>query len=253
MSQTSASSASSEPRDWERWLATARDWVHAVERAYVAAAFAPAASAASAAADAATPTASAAPASFAAAPGSADASSSAPAPRSGAAPSSAAAPSDLALAAAAAAGAVASRFLAIGTPRSIGLVGDPTAAALSLAAHRVWFQPADLRCAGAASPFAGQLGGRAVSLDEALAADIVCIHAPLSLTAAQLRRGTHVNALAAGITFDDELRALATIADEASALPALAAGLRDGRQLDELTLFVAGDLAIARRALATLR
>jgi ornithine cyclodeaminase/alanine dehydrogenase-like protein (mu-crystallin family) len=149
--------------------------------------------------------------------------------------------------AAAAAGAVASRFLAVGTPRSIGLVGDLMAGSLSLYAHRVWFQPTDIRCA--LDDRADELGGRTVSLEEALAADIVCIHFPLALEARQLRRGTHVNALA-GVTLDDELRALATIVDEPTGLPALAAGLRDGRQLDELTVFVAGDLAIACRALA---
>ncbi|HWO23481.1 MAG TPA: hypothetical protein VNO30_32290 [Kofleriaceae bacterium] len=194
--------------DQERWLETARDWVHAVERAYVAAAFGPAAAA-------------------------------------GAAGGAAA---ELAAVAAAAAGAVASRFLAVGTPRSIGLVGDPAACALSLAAHRVWFQPADIRWAGD-TDHAVSLGGRAVSQGEALAADIVCIHAPLSLEAAQLRRGTHVNALAT-VSLDAELQALAMIVDEPAGLPALAAGLRDGRQLDELTVFVGGDLAIARRALA---
>ena len=215
--------------DRARWLATARDWVQAVERAYVAAAFGTAAEGDVAAL--ATPAGSA----------------------------------ELAALAAAAAGAVASRFLAVGTPRSIGLVGDPAAGELSLHAHRVWFQPADIRWAAAAAPAAAgppgppaspdraaELGGRAVSLDEALAADIVCIHAPLSLAAARLRRGTHVNALAA-VVLDDELRALATIVDEPAGLPALAAGLRDGRQLDELTVFVAGDLAIARRALAARR
>jgi hypothetical protein len=113
----------------------------------------------------------------------------------------------------------------------------------------VWFEPADLRCAGAGPELAAALGGRDVSLDEALAADIVCIHAPLALAAARLRRGTHVNALA-DVALDDELRALATIADEPTGLPALAAGLREGRQFDELTVFVAGDLAIARRAVA---
>ncbi len=203
---------------WERWLAAARDWVTAVERAYVEAAFG------HLAAPPRTP-----------APG----------------------PAELDALAAAAAGAVASRFLAVGTPRSLGLVGgDPMAAALSLAAHRVWFQPAELRCAGVDPELATSLGGRAVSLsgravslDEALAADIVCIHAPLALAAARLRRGTHVNALA-DVALDDELRAIATIADEPNGLPALAAGLRDGRQLDELTVFVAGDLAIARRAVA---
>jgi ornithine cyclodeaminase/alanine dehydrogenase-like protein (mu-crystallin family) len=202
-------------RDQERWLETARNWVHTVERAYVAAAFGPAA---------------------------------AIAPAHGAA-------AELAAVAAAAAGAVASRFLAVGTPRSIGLVGDPAACALSLAAHRVWFQPADIRWASSTSgdaDRAAELGGRAVSQGEALAADIVCLHAPLSLEAARLRRGTHVNALAA-VALDDELRALATIIDEPAGLPALAAGLRDGRQLDELTVFLAGDLAIACRALASYR
>jgi hypothetical protein len=220
----------------ERWLGAARDWVHAVERAYVAAAF-------GTAADGGSDGAAAQLASLASPEG----------------------PAELAALAAAAAGAVASRFLAVGTPRSIGLVGDPAACELSLHAHRVWFQPADIRWAGAAAPAASpppgapgapsasaraaELAWRTVSLDEALAADIVCIHAPLSLEAARLRRGTHVNALAA-VALDDELRALATIVDEPAGLPALAAGLRDGRQLDELTVFVAGDLAIARRALA---
>ena len=55
-----------------------------------------------------------------------------------------------------------------------------------------------LRCTSAA--VADACGGRAVSLAEVLAADIVCIHAgtPLALAAVQLRRGTHVNALAPG-------------------------------------------------------
>jgi ornithine cyclodeaminase/alanine dehydrogenase-like protein (mu-crystallin family) len=205
----------------DRWLATARDWVAAAERAYVAAAVTPSEARGAEQAGAGGPRELA----------------------------------ELAAVAAAAAGAVASRFLAVGTPRSIGLVGDEAAAALSLAAHRVWFQPADIRWAavgGGGSPErlvadGAALVGRPTSLDEALAADIVCIHAPLALAAAQLRRGTHVNALAA-VELDDELRALATIADEAEGLPALAAGLRDGRPLDELSVFVAGDLAIARGA-----
>lgn len=227
--------------DPAHWQETAQDWVHAVERAYVAAAFGAAAMAASER-DAASLVTVAAPADAA----------------------------ELAMLAAAAAGAVASRFLAVGTPRSIGLIGDPAAGELSLHAHRVWFQPADIRWAAAdalAAPLPGaldppgppgahaapdraaELGGRTVSLDEALAADIVCIHAPLSLEAVRLRRGTHVNALAA-VALDSELRALATIVEESADLPALAAGLCDGRQLDELTVFVVGDLAIARRALA---
>jgi hypothetical protein len=178
------------------------DWVHAVERAYVAAATG--------------------------------------APHSGAAPTT---PRALA-----AAGAVASHFLAVGTPRSIGLVGGDDAG-ISLAAHRTWFDPRDIRCTSPS--LAAAVGGRAVALADALAADIVCIHVPLALAITQLRRGTHVNALAP-VELDAELRALATIVDEPAGLAALAAGLVDGRQLDELTVFVAGSARIASAALAHL-
>lgn len=129
----------------------------------------------------------------------------------------------------AAAGAVASRFLAVGTPRSFGIIGDD---ALSLEAHRTWFTPRDVRCT---SPeVAAAVGGRVVSIDEALVADIVCVHCVLEVSAAQLRRGTHLNALAA-VTLDPELVVAAY--DEVRDLPALAAGLVDGRQGDEITVF----------------
>jgi ornithine cyclodeaminase/alanine dehydrogenase-like protein (mu-crystallin family) len=118
------------------------------------------------------------------------------------------------------AGAVASRYLAVGTPRSFGVIG---AGDDSLAAHRAWFDVdrCEVRTA----------------LPDALAADIVCVHAPLALALAQLRRGTHVNALAA-IELDDELRRIARIVDERE-LHAIARGAIDGRQLDEITIFVA--------------
>lgn len=124
------------------------------------------------------------------------------------------------------AGAIASHFLAVATPNSIAIIGD---GAESLDAHRTWFNPRDVR-----STVPGM--GRLVSIDEALAADIVCIHEPMTLAASQLRRGTHVNALA-DVTLDDDLRKLATIHDERG-LTQLAAGMIDGRQLDELTVFV---------------
>jgi hypothetical protein len=149
--------------------------------------------------------------------------------------------SDVPLLGLAALGAVASRFLAVSSPRSIGLVGESVPIALSLAAHRVWFKPIDVRCHG------GNVdGGRAVSVDDALAADIVCIHAPIAIAAAQLRRGTHVNALAL-VTIDPELHA--SIFHERADLPALAAGLRDGRQLDEITVMIADGGETATRAL----
>jgi ornithine cyclodeaminase/alanine dehydrogenase-like protein (mu-crystallin family) len=129
------------------------------------------------------------------------------------------------------AGAVASRYLAVGTPRSFAIIGGGEDAAESLAAHRTWFEPRDVRCTDAA--IAAVTSGRVVTLAEALAADIACIHAPIALAASQLRRGTHVNALAA-VTLDDELAAIARVTTD---LTPLAAGIVDGRQLDEITIF----------------
>ncbi|MFT3693317.1 MAG: hypothetical protein QM831_09275 [Kofleriaceae bacterium] len=130
---------------------------------------------------------------------------------------------------AAASGAVASRFLAVGTPRSIGLIGD---AALSLEAHRTWFSPRDIRATDPATALA--TNGRHVPLSEALAADIVCVHSPVEIRASDLRRGTHLNILCVN-PIDPAL--VATIVSRAE-LPQMAAGFVDGRQLDELTVFV---------------
>jgi len=148
--------------------------------------------------------------------------------------------------AAAAIGAVASRYLAVGTPRSIGLVGDAAACAASLAAHRAWFAPVDVRWVAPAGVSREAHGGgdfgsdrpRLVSLGEALAADIVCVHAKTTLSAQHVRRGTHVNALAP-VDIDPTLAAV--VVDE---LAPIAAGLVDGRTLDEITVYTALDLAI---------
>ncbi|MGE0549352.1 MAG: hypothetical protein AB7O24_05240 [Kofleriaceae bacterium] len=152
----------------------------------------------------------------------------------------------------AAIGAVASRYLAVGTPRSFGVIADPRtldAAVSSLAAHRTWFQPSDLRCAGpAGDALAAAIGGRTVTLDEALASDIVCIHMPITLTAEKLRRGSHVNVLVPCELADDLERA-AMITHEHPGLGDLAAGLVDGRQLDEITVFIVEDAVIAIGAL----
>lgn len=163
-------------------------------------------------------------------------------------------PADRRARAVAAAGAVASRYLAVGTPRSFGIVIDAAtevdAAALGLVAHRTWFDPRDVRCAAVgsgAAELAAATSGRVVSVAEALACDIVNVHAAHArVTPAGLRRGTHVNAVRAGV-LDEELRGLATIVRE-SDLPALAAGLVDGRQLDEITICVIGDAPIAATA-----
>lgn len=136
----------------------------------------------------------------------------------------------------AAAGAVSSRYLAVGTPRSFGLIfsTNADAAALALEAHRTWFAPRDIRCAG---PATAELG-RATSLDEALACDIVSVHtADLRITPHHIRRGTHLIVPTAAV-LDPDLLALATVTRHAD-LPALAAGFVDGRQLDEITIFIA--------------
>jgi ornithine cyclodeaminase/alanine dehydrogenase-like protein (mu-crystallin family) len=146
----------------------------------------------------------------------------------------------------AASGAVASRYLAVGTPRSFAIIGDDPEAALSAEAHRTWFELRDVRCTNA--ELAAALGGRVVTIAEALAADIVCIHQPIALSGPQLRRGTHVNALAP-VTFDDDLEHIAKLYDDANGLTALAAGLIDGRQLDEITIFDCSDAPIAASAL----
>ena len=132
------------------------------------------------------------------------------------------------------AGAIASHFLAVTTARSFALVGGDESVQ-SLLAHRTWFEPRDIRCTSGS--VAAAVTGRQVPLVEALAADIVCIHEPMTLQASQLRRGTHVNALA-NVRLDDELEKLATIVTESKGLHDLAAGIVDGRQLDELTVFM---------------
>jgi ornithine cyclodeaminase/alanine dehydrogenase-like protein (mu-crystallin family) len=115
----------------------------------------------------------------------------------------------------AALGAVASRYLAVGTPRSFGIVGNGEA---SLEAHRTWFAPVDIRRTAAGVP-----------LEEVLMCDIVCIHEPTKIE--RLRRGTHVNALAPIELAVDAQRY------DLNALARIAAGFVDGRQLDEITVF----------------
>lgn len=209
------------------------DWVLAVERAYVAAAVGPGGVAAQ------------------------GTSPQEPVARAGTAvPENL--PAALQVRAEAAAAAIASRFLAVAAPRSFGLVIDVAsqvdAAALALAAHRTWFDPRDVRCAAVgagAEALAAATGGRVVSIDEALACDIVCVLAAYArVTPARLRRGSHVNVAWGGV-LDEALGALATVVREAE-LPAVAAGLVDGRQHDEITVFVINGAPTALAALAAL-
>jgi ornithine cyclodeaminase/alanine dehydrogenase-like protein (mu-crystallin family) len=133
-------------------------------------------------------------------------------------------------------GAIASRYLAVAGPRSFAIVGAGDDAAASLVAHRTWFAPPDVRCTDAR--VAALTGGRVVSLAEALAADIACVHEPIALAASQLRRGSHINALA-GATLDADLAAIACVTTD---LAPLAAGLIEGRRLDEITIYITTSL-----------
>jgi hypothetical protein len=160
-------------------------------------------------------------------------------------------PAELEAIAAAAACAVAARFLAVGKPRSLGVIcADPLRAAALLAGHRVWHAPSDVRWAGGAAGEAAllALGGRAVSVEEALVADIVCVDVALQVENRAVRRGSHLNLLAEGAEAEDELARRAQCYGETlegapvktATLGDLAAGLVDGRQLDEITLLFAG-------------
>jgi len=148
----------------------------------------------------------------------------------------------------AAAAAVAARFLAIGTPRSLAVIGAGPAAVACVRAHATWFAPRELRCTDADVAAALADTGaevRVVPRAQALAADIVCV-LDGEVAATDIRSGTHLS-LAPGATVDAALRARAMWVDEPE-LARTAAGLVDGRQLDEITVFVAADLAIARGA-----
>jgi hypothetical protein len=155
--------------------------------------------------------------------------------------------------AAAAACAVAARFLAVGKPRSLGILADDPRRALALlAGHRVWHQPTDIRCAGAAATVAALAarGGRAVSTAEVLTADIVCVDVEMVVENRLVRRGSHLNLIASGVEAEAELWERALCYGETmkgapaktATLGDLAAGLCDGRQLDEITLLFAGPM-----------
>lgn len=160
-----------------------------------------------------------------------------------------------AVAPAAVACAVAARYLAVGTPRSLSVLSDdPERAHVLALAHQVWHRPSELRwsvAGGGGDELVRVRGGREVPVAEALTADIVCVDLPLTLELSQVRRGSHL-ALVRG-SAEPALLARAVCAGERADLTIgeLAAGLRDGRQLDELTLLLlADDLAIASSALA---
>jgi hypothetical protein len=123
----------------------------------------------------------------------------------------------------AAKGAVASRFLAVGTPRSIGLIADPADAELALAAHRVFFAPTEIRTA----------------IPEAFACDIVVVARDVAIDPAWIRRGTHLDLWTGALP---PLAGAKLVLDTPApgiwaTLHELAAGIKDGRELDEITCY----------------
>jgi ornithine cyclodeaminase/alanine dehydrogenase len=185
-----------------------------------------------------------------------------------------------------AAGAVASKYLAVGSPRTLGFIGCGVQARVLLAAHQVLFPRLELRMADlhadAAERFAAEAGGRAVSLADAAACDIVCTSTPSRTPVVQrawIGAGTHINAMGADGPGKQELDpailrdAKVVIDDEHQAhhsgeinvpletgelrvetlygtLGDIVAGTKAGRVGDEITVFDSTGLAIQDVAVA---
>jgi alanine dehydrogenase len=103
-----------------------------------------------------------------------------------------------------AAAGVATRHLAQAPPRSVGFVGCGVQARYLLDAHRALYADLTLVMADvspeAAARFAAEAGGRAGTLAEAAACDVVCTSTPSRAPVVQagwVRPGAHVNAMGA--------------------------------------------------------
>ena len=79
-----------------------------------------------------------------------------------------------------------SKYLALGTPASLGLIGDSSAAPALLAVHQLLFGPLEIR-------YADQL-----SIEEALASDIVCLPTSSEFEVQWIADATHLNLIDSG-------------------------------------------------------
>lgn len=185
-----------------------------------------------------------------------------------------------------AAGAVASKYLAVASPRTLGFIGCGVQARVLLEAHRVLYPNLELRMADvrreAAKAFAGEAGGTAVSLEQACACDIVCTSTPSRtpvVKRAWIGQGTHINAMGADapgkqelehellvagtLVIDDEHQAthsgeinvpiaqgVLTPQQIHATLGEIVAGTRPGRVGDEITVFDSTGLAVQDLAVA---
>jgi alanine dehydrogenase len=185
-----------------------------------------------------------------------------------------------------AAAGVAAKHLARPAAKSAGFVGCGVQAHTALAALRVVFGELEIRAHdrrdAVAEAFAAEVGGRAATAPEACGCDIVCTATPSRrpvVERAWIRPGTHINALGADgpgkqeldsailrdgrIVIDDPHQAegggeinvpLARgefgLADVHATLGEIVAGLRPGREGDEITVFDSTGLAIQDVAVA---
>jgi|GEM_PF-1372086 len=149
--------------------------------------------------------------------------------------------------------AVAAKFLAVGTPRTMGLVGLRDDAPAFVATQRAYAMPRELRVFDGnpveAARVAEAVAGRVASLTEACACDIVVARGPVAIRREWVRGGTLITALDRDVVLDPALLAAAMVytvgpAPEGVAIVAtladVAAGLVDGRVLDEITILLVG-------------
>lgn len=189
-----------------------------------------------------------------------------------------------------AAGAVASKYLAVERPRTLGFIGCGVQARVLLDAHRVVLGDAmeslELRMADvnrdAAARFAKEVGGTVVSLENASGCDIVCTTTPSRAPVVQrswVSPGSHINAMgadaegkqeldpellkAAKVVIDDPTQAhhsgevnvplhkgQLSAEDIHGTLGEIVAGTKAGRSGDEITVFDSTGLAIQDVAVA---
>jgi alanine dehydrogenase len=103
-----------------------------------------------------------------------------------------------------AAAAVATKHLAAGAPARIGFIGCGVQARMFRDAHRVLYPGFEVlaadRAPAAAQRFAEESGGRAVSIEEAAGASVVCIATPSTtpvIARSFVQPGAHINAMGA--------------------------------------------------------
>jgi ornithine cyclodeaminase/alanine dehydrogenase len=166
-----------------------------------------------------------------------------------------------------AAAAVATRALLPRAPKSVAFIGCGVQARMFLAAHEALFGKLEWRMAdvrtSAAETFAAEAGGRAVSIGEAAAADVVCIATPSRTPVVlddMVRAGTHINAMGADAPGKQELdprillraRVFVDDLEQASESGEVNVSLHDGTLTREKLAGTLGDV-VAGKARARLR